>query len=165
MIFVCLGTAAVLLLCPVFALICFLTPWRGFRAGRVTHRHRHYATMHLSTFDRVGRLDRQQATRFHQSFLSTLKEMLHETDNPIFFTSHLLRPVHLRSMKTLLARETPDRRWRKRFVHISRVVRVGIQLQMLLQEWRWIIVPDTGVLVVIAPKRNSSCPKKSLQIK
>lgn len=154
MIIVCLGTATVLLLCPVFSLLCLLTPWRGFRSGRFIHRYRHYTTMHLSTFDRVGHLNRQQATRFHRSFLLTLDEILNRTDNPVFFTSHLLRPVHLRSMEALLARAVPERRWRKCSVHISRGVRVGIQLQMLLQEWRWITVPDTGVLVVIHRKGN-----------
>lgn len=163
MIFVCLGTAAILLLCPIFAVLCFLTPWRGFRTGWASHRHRRYATMHLSTFDRVGHLDRQQAMRFHKSFLSTLDEILYRTDSPVFFTSHLLRPVHLRNMELLLAHQASERRWRKCSVRISRGVRVGIQLQMLLQEWRWITVPDTGVLVVITQKRKYSCPKESHQ--
>lgn len=145
-----------LLFCPSMTLLSTLTPWRGFRLAHVRHRRQAYLTLHLSTYDRVGHLSRQRAARFHQSFLGTLTTALRSEQTPVYFTSHLLRPAHLRSMAILLATEAPERRWHCQPVSIPPAVRTGIRIQILLQEWRWITVPKTGVLVVIHPVRKQA---------
>jgi len=46
-------------------IVSAVTPWKGFRTALVRHRKKHYTTLHLSTFDRVGHLNLRRAARFH----------------------------------------------------------------------------------------------------
>lgn len=149
MFYVLIAAVALLLYCPVMTLVCILTPWQGFRSATMQRRNKRYNTLHLSTYDRVGYLNRHRSVRFHKSFLATLSKILKHENTPVYFTSHLLRPTHFRSMRGILASEAPLRRWRSCQVKIPKVIRIGIRVQILLQEWRWITVPETGVLVVI----------------
>lgn len=151
MFYVLITSVALLLYCPVMALICILTPWQGFRTATMQRRNKRYNTLHLSIYDRVGCLNRHRSIRFHKSFIATLSKILKHENTPVYFMSHLLRPTHFRSMREVLASQAPSRRWRSCQVKIPRVIRIGIRVQILLQEWRWITVPETGVLVVIRP--------------
>ncbi|AYY47061.1 hypothetical protein EGX89_00045 (plasmid) [Citrobacter freundii] len=65
-----------------------------------------------------------------------------------------MRPAHMKSMTVLMGKMDDTHRWRCATVSIPAVVRNGIRLQTLIQEWRWITVPETGVLVLIRPRRN-----------
>ncbi|EJF6007914.1 hypothetical protein M8X59_005280, partial [Salmonella enterica] len=87
--------ASVLLMGPVMYLLSCLAPRKGFIVSQVTHRKKHWLTLHLAPLDRVGRLDRRQAYCFHQRFLERLAEALHTDTLPVFFKSHLMRPVHM----------------------------------------------------------------------
>ncbi|ELE9461473.1 hypothetical protein RBV54_005235, partial [Salmonella enterica] len=69
--------ASVLLMGPVMYLLSCLAPRKGFIVSQVTHRKKHWLTLHLAPLDRVGRLDRRQAYCFHQRFLERLSEALH----------------------------------------------------------------------------------------
>lgn len=149
MIYILIVSLSFLLYCPVMTLFSAITPWQGFRLAKVRHRQRRYTTLHLAAFDQVGHLDKRRATRFHDSFISTLKNAIESRGMPVYFTSHLLRPAHMRSMKKLLTSEPPIYHWRCHPIRISRFVRKGIWFQMLLQEWRWVNVPETGYIVVI----------------
>lgn len=140
---------------PVTTLISILKPWQGFLVRKTRHRNRPYVTLHLSGYDRVGHLNRRRAARLHRDFLSSLRCALLQGNTPVYFTSHLMRPAHMKSMTALLASLPSSHPWRCRAVTLSRAVRTGIWLQMLLQEWRWITVPEKGVLVVIRPGRKS----------
>ncbi|WP_391488868.1 hypothetical protein [Leclercia tamurae] len=141
-----------LLYCPIMTFIGAITPWRGFRTSSVRHRKQRYTTLHLSVYDRVGYLSLRRAARFHRSFLSVLQLALQNKSTPVYFTSHLMRPAHMKSMTALLKPMADSHRWRCTPVTISSVVRNGIRLHILIQEWRWITVPETGVLVVIRPR-------------
>lgn len=150
-----LFTFSMATVCPVMTLISSLKPWQGFRLIRKRRRSRPYITLHLSGLDRVGHLNRRRAARLHQNFLSTLKSALLQGDATVYFTSHLMRPAHMKSMTTLLASLPSSHQWRCQTLSVSRAVRTGIRLQILVQEWRWIKVSEKGVLVVIRPGRNS----------
>ncbi|MBC2612917.1 MULTISPECIES: hypothetical protein [Enterobacteriaceae] len=145
-----------LLYCPVMTVVSAVTPWTGFRTASVRHRKKHYTTLHLSTFDRVGHLNLHRAARFHRSFLATLQLALQRDSAPVYFTSHLMRPAHMKSMTLLMGKMDDTHRWRWTTVSIPPTVRNGIRLQTLVQEWRWITVPETGVLVLIRPRRRTS---------
>ena len=145
-----------LLYCPVMTIVSAVTPWTGFRTASVSHRKKHYTTLHLSTFDRVGHLNLHRAARFHRSFLATLQLALQRDSAPVYFTSHLMRPAHMKSMTLLMGKMDDTHRWRWITVSIPPAVRNGIRLQTLVQEWRWITVPETGVLVLIRPRRRTS---------
>lgn len=145
------AVTALFLYCPAMFVISTVTPWKGFRIASVKHRGRRYKTLHLATLDRIGRMNRHQANKFHCGFINRLASALSDDSAPVYFTSHLLRPSHLRSMKMMLS-ATATYRWHCRSVTIPRGVRVGIRMQILLQEWRWITVPASGVLVVIRPR-------------
>lgn len=144
-----------LLYCPVMTVVSVVTPWKGFRAAPVRHRLQHYTTLHLSNFDRVGHLSPRRAARFHRSFLATLQLALQGNSTPVYFTSHLMRPAHMKSMTVLMGKMDDTHRWRCVTVPIPPGVRNGIRLQTLVQEWRWITVPETGVLVLIRPRRKA----------
>ena len=137
------------------AIVSAVTPWKGFRAASVRHRKHQYTTLHLSTFDRVGHLNLRRAARFHRSFLATLQLALQRNSTPVYFTSHLMRPAHLKSMTNLMGKMDDTHHWRCTTVSIPPAVRNGIRLQTLVQEWRWITVPETGVLVLIRPRRKA----------
>lgn len=147
------GIIALLLYCPAMVILSTLTPWQGFRISSITHRGRRYKTLHLATLDPIGTLNRDRANQFHRSFATQLGNALRDGSSPIVFTSHLLRPAHLRSMKIVLLTAARPPRWRCANVRMSRWVRTGIRIQVLIQEWRWITVPPTGVMVVIHPQR------------
>lgn len=142
------------LYCPIMAVFCALTPWQGFKTTTVRRRKKRYTTLHLSGRARIGHLSRRRATRLHRSFITTLQQALQKEATPVYFTSHLLRHTHLKSMTALLTSVEDTHRWRCVPVTVSRGVRTGIQLLTFMQEWRWIRVPDTGVLVVIRPARK-----------
>lgn len=126
---------------------------RGFYTVETTHKGKHWRTMHLTSYDPVGRLSRMQALHFHQCFLAALENALRGFREPLYFRSHLMRPVHLRSMENCLA-AFPERRWRKKRVRISRAEHWGIRLQTLFNEWRWITPQNRGYLIVIGPPRT-----------
>ena len=142
---------ALILFGPLMWFISAVTPWKGFCIATDTGR---YTTLHLSVYDRVGHLSPRRAARFHRSFLTTLLRAVETGKRPVFFTSHLMRPAHMKSMTALLQPMTDTHRWRRRAVTIPRYVRNGIRLQILIQEWRWITVPETGALVVIRPRKG-----------
>lgn len=144
-----------MLYCPFMAFLAVITPWKGFRTSSVRHRRRRYTTLHLSIYDRVGHLTPRRAARFHRSFLTTLQKALRKSDYPVYFTSHLMRPAHMKSLRTLMASMDDTHRWRCIPVTLSPGVRKGIRLQMRVQEWRRITVPETGVLVLIRPRRKA----------
>ncbi|EAQ9805011.1 hypothetical protein DAL45_13100 [Salmonella enterica subsp. enterica serovar Enteritidis] len=144
--------ASVLLMGPVMYLLSCLAPRKGFIVSQVTHRKKHWLTLHLAPFDRVGHLDRRQAYCFHQRFLERLAEALHTDTLPVFFKSHLMRPVHMRTMHNLLHTRFRNARCFCIRVPLPPAVRAGIRFQVLVQEWRWITVPETGILVVIYPE-------------
>ncbi|HEY4436081.1 MAG TPA: hypothetical protein VGN40_07945 [Lelliottia sp.] len=143
-----------LLYCPIMTIVSAVTPWRGFRTASVRHRKTYYTTLHLSVYDRVGHLSLRRAARFHRSFLATLQLALQRNSDPVYFTSHLMRPAHMKSLAVLMSKMSETHRWRCSTVTIPSVVRNGIRLQILVQEWRWITVPETGVLVLIRPRRK-----------
>ncbi|MGJ3289493.1 hypothetical protein [Klebsiella sp. PL-2018] len=149
---------SLVLLGPVMFVICLLTPWRGFRLATARRHRRRYITLHLSSFDRVGHLDRVRARLFHDSFLAAMEKALAHRERPVFFVSHLLRPSHRRSLRDMMSSRYPERRWRCRQIPLRRSVRYAIRIQMLLQEWRWITVPDTAWLVVVRPESPSATP-------
>ena len=147
---------ALLLYCPMMTFISAITPWKGFRISTARRRNGRYTTLHLSIYDRVGHLSRRRAARFHHSFINTLQQALQQGDGPVFFTSHLMRPAHMKSMTALLTPLAGTHRWRCVPVTVPRAVRTGIRLQVLLQEWRWMTVPATGALVVIRPYKTDA---------
>lgn len=142
------------LYCPIMAIVCALTPWKGFKTATSRRRRQRYTTLHLSARARIGHLSRRRATRLHRSFLTTLHRALQNDTTPVYFTSHLMRPAHRKSMTALLTSLKGTHRWRCIPVPVSRRVRTGITLLTFMQEWRRINVPDTGVLVVIRPVRK-----------
>ncbi|HGB0710384.1 TPA: hypothetical protein ACIT4J_003767 [Salmonella enterica subsp. enterica serovar Typhimurium] len=143
---------SVLLMGPVMYLLSCITPRKGFIVAQVTHRKKHWLTLHLAPLDRVGHLDRRQACCFHQRFLLRLAEALHTDTLPVFFKSHLIRPVHMRTMNNLLHTRFRNARCFCIRVPVHPVARAGIRFQVLVQEWRWITVPETAILVVIYPE-------------
>ncbi|QXB24125.1 hypothetical protein [Lelliottia amnigena] len=145
---------ALILFGPLMWFISAVTPWKGFCIATVRRHTGRYTTLHLSVYDRVGHLSPRRAARFHRSFLTTLLRAVETGKRPVFFTSHLMRPAHMKSMTALLQPMTDTHRWRRRAVTIPRYVRNGIRLQILIQEWRWITVPETGALVVIRPRKG-----------
>lgn len=149
--YLCVGVITLFLYCPAMFILSAITPWKGFRITSVKHRGQRYKTLHLATLDRIGKLGRHQANKFHRSFITQLRKAIREDSVPVYFTSHLLRPAHVRSMKMTLS-AVSTHRWHCRRVRIAPGIRIGIRIQILVQEWRWITVPSTGVLVVIKPR-------------
>lgn len=139
----------------VWMLMFAATPWRGFKTGTKPHRMQRYTTLHLSGYDRVGHLNLRQAARFHQSFLTVLQQALQTRSSPLYFRSHLMRPAHRKSLTKLMASMAGTHRWRSTPVTLSAFERHGIRVQIFLSEWRWITVPETGVLVLIRPRRKA----------
>lgn len=148
MLFIVLLVVSLALYCPVFSLIAWLTPWKGFAVFSVKHRHKPYWAIHLALLDRVGRLEPRQVRRFHQGFVRALHEALSRPIRPIFFRSHLMRPAQVKLACQVLS-QTAGWHYRTVGVTLPRWERWLMTIQMLLQEWRWVQVPPNGVMVVV----------------
>ncbi|EBY2753636.1 hypothetical protein DVF53_23935 [Salmonella enterica subsp. enterica serovar Kottbus] len=138
------------LYCPCFTLIAWVTPWKGFAVFSVTHRHRQYRAVHLALLDRVGTVNRRRVRHYHHAFVQALETaLLARPVRPVFFRSHLMRPAQVALACQVLSHRTG---YRCRIVPVTlpRWERIAMVAQMLLQEWRVIPLPsDQAVMVVI----------------
>lgn len=141
--------------CPVFTLLAWVTPWKGFAVFNVKHRRRQYRAVHLALLDRVGNINRRRTLRYHRAFVCALECALSMSPSrPVFFRSHLMRPAQVKlAYRSLSGRS--DYRYRLVSVKLPQWERVAMVVQMLLQEWRLIPFPSgQAVMVVIRPVRH-----------
>ncbi len=137
---------AIAVYCPVHRMICLFT-LRGFRVFGMRRRGKSYWFIHLATFSRVGTLNKSKLDYFNSTFVSALESAVQRGDRRIVFRSHLVRPGAIRLAAGTLTRH--HCRYRVVPVEISRTERIGISLQMLLQEWRRVTVSKQGMMFVI----------------
>lgn len=116
------------------------------------HRGQRWRVIHLAVRERVGRMTRRRVRFYHDAFLRGLGEAL-QSGEPVLFRSHLMRPVQVRLACQALV--YTRRRYRIVTVNISQYERRLMTLQMLLQEWRFIRIPEQGVMVVVSPQQNN----------
>lgn len=152
MIFFMFLVPALILYCPCFTLQSVIGRQKGFEVFTLRHRGRRWRVIHLAVRERVGRMTRCRVRFYHDTFLRALGEAL-QSGEPVLFRSHLMRPAQVR----LACRPLMDtgRRYRVVVVNIPRYERQMMALQMLLQEWRFIRVPEQGVMVVVSPQQNN----------
>lgn len=152
MIFFLFLILALILYCPCFTLQSVIGCQKGFEVFTLRHRGRCWRVIHLAVRERVGRMTRRRVRFYHDTFLRALGEAL-RSGEPVLFRSHLMRPAQVR----LACRPLMDtgRRYHVTRVNIPPYERRLMTLQMLLQEWRFIRVPEQGVMVVVSPQQNN----------
>ncbi|EAO6531852.1 hypothetical protein MU985_005289 [Salmonella enterica] len=148
MIFVLFLLLALLLYCPCYTLQSVIGRQKGFSVFTFRHRGRRWRVIHLSVRERVGRMNRRRVRFYHQAFVRALNEAL-QTGEPVVFRSHLMRPAQIRLACQILV--PTCRRHHIVTVNIPLYERRLMTLLILLQEWRFIRVPEQGVIVVIGP--------------
>ncbi len=104
--------------------------------------------IHLALFSKVGRLSKAQTRRFNAEFVSVLEKALGQHDCAVVLRSHLFRKPQIALAEGCLSKY--DRKYRVVRVELSRFERVGIMLQMLMQEWRLVSVPNKGIMIVVS---------------
>ncbi len=135
------------LYCPIYSTLCLLVPFRGFSCSPLQHRGKRYAVIHLALFSRIGQLNKKKLQRFNMVFVLLLQRALQKENQSVIFRSHLMRTSQVRLAEKILAKY--GRRYRVSIVTLSRTERIGITCQMLLQEWRLVVVPRDGVMIVV----------------
>ncbi|EHF6859513.1 hypothetical protein J1L44_004506 [Salmonella enterica subsp. enterica serovar Panama] len=153
MIFVLFLLLALLLYCPCFTLLASFGRQKGFDVFTLRHRGRRWRVVHLAVRERVGRMTRCRVRFYHHAFVRALNEAL-QSGEPVVFRSHLMRPAQVRLACQILV--PVRRRHHIVTVAIPYYERRLMMLLMLLQEWRFIRVPERGVMVVVSPDRNSA---------
>lgn len=152
MIFILFLLLALVLYCPCYTLQSVIGRQKGFSVFTLRHRGHRWRVIHLAVRERVGRMNRHRVKFYHHAFLRALNEAL-QTGEPVVFRSHLMRPAQVRlACQTLVATR---RRHRIAVVNIPLYERRLMTLLLMLQEWRFIRVPERGVMVVVSPERNS----------
>ncbi|EAA8668224.1 hypothetical protein [Salmonella enterica] len=149
MIFVLFLLLALLLYCPCFTLLASFGRQKGFDVFTLRHRGRRWRVVHLAVRERVGRMTRCRVRFYHHAFVRALNEAL-QTGEPVVFRSHLMRPAQISLACQTLA--PTRRRHHIVTVAIPSYERRLMTLLILLQEWRFIRVPEQGVMVVIGPE-------------
>ncbi|EFS2651748.1 hypothetical protein HX362_004670 [Salmonella enterica] len=151
MIFLLFLVLALLFWCPCFTLQSVIGRQKGFDVFTFRHRGRRWRVIHLAVRERVGRMNRSRVRFYHAAFLRALGEAL-QSEGPIFFRSHLMRPAQVAlACQSLMY---TGRRYRIVVVAIPRYERWLMTLLMLLQEWRFVRVPEQGVMVVVTQQQN-----------
>ncbi|HFW3088910.1 TPA: hypothetical protein ACIBE3_002455 [Salmonella enterica subsp. enterica serovar Reading] len=151
MIFFLFLVLALLLYCPCFTLLSVAGRQKGFTVFTLHHRGRCWRVIHLAVRERVGRMNRYRVRFYHDAFLRALSEVL-QSGKPVLFRSHLLRPAQVRLACQVL--QYTGRRYRIVTVEISSYERRLMTLLMLLQEWRFVRMPERGVMVVVSQKKS-----------
>lgn len=153
MIFFLFLILALLLYCPCFTLQSVFGRKQGFDLFTLRHRGRRWRVIHLAVRERVGRMTRRRVRFYHDAFLRALGEVL-QSGEPVLFRSHLMRPAQVAlACQTLIS---CDRRYHVARVSIPPYERRLMTLQMLLQEWRFIRIPEQGVMVVVSPQQKNT---------
>ncbi|EBW6364045.1 hypothetical protein DPU24_25280 [Salmonella enterica subsp. enterica serovar Oranienburg] len=147
MIFFLFLVLALLLYCPCFTLLSVSGRPKGFSVFTLLHRSRRWRVIHLAIRERVGRMNRRRVRFYHDAFLRALSEAL-QSGEPVLFRSHLMRPAQVRLACQALMHT--DRRYRIATVRMSGYERRLMTLLMLLQEWRFVRMPERGVMVVVS---------------
>ncbi|HFG4856298.1 TPA: hypothetical protein ACJGSF_003775 [Salmonella enterica subsp. enterica serovar Muenchen] len=96
-------------------------------------------------------MNRRRVRFYHQAFVRALNEAL-QTEEPVVFRSHLMRPAQIRLACQILV--PTRRRYHIVTVVIPSYERRLMMLLILLQEWRLIRVPSQGVMVVVSSERR-----------
>ncbi len=152
MIFFLFLVLALILYCPCFMLQSVIGRQKGFDVFTFRHRGRRWRVIHLAVRERVGRMTRCRVRFYHDAFLRALGEAL-RTGEPVLFRSHLMRSAQVAlACQTLIS---CDRRYHVTRVNIPPYERRLMALQILLQEWRFVRVPEQGVMVVVSPQQNN----------
>lgn len=152
MIFFLFLILALLLYCPCFTLQSVFGRKQGFEVFTLRHRGRRWRVIHLAVRERVGRMTRRRVRFYHNAFLRALGEAL-QSGEPVLFRSHLMRPAQVAlACRTLIS---CGRRYHVARVNIPPYERRLMTLLMLLQEWRFVRVPEQGVMVVVSPQQNN----------
>lgn len=136
-----------ILYCPIYSIICLFYPFKGFTNSSMKHRSKRYAVVHLALFSRIGHLNKNQLKKFNTAFICTLELALQKKKLPIIFRSHLMRAAQVQLAKQVL--DKYGCYYRVSPVLLSKVERVGIMCQILLQEWRFVRVPRKGMMVLV----------------
>lgn len=152
MIFFMFLVPALILYCPCFTLQSVFGRKKGFEVFTLRHRGGRWRVIHLAVRERVGRMTRCRVRFYHDAFLRALGEAL-RSGEPVLFRSHLMRPAQVAlACQPLIS---CDRRYHVTRVNIPPHERRLMTMQMLLQEWRFIRVPEQGVMVVVSPQQNN----------
>lgn len=152
MIFFLFLILALILYCPCFMLQSVFVRKKGFEVFTFRHRGRRWRVIHLAVRERVGRMTCRRVRLYHDAFLRALGEAL-QSGEPVLFRSHLMRPAQIRLACQILT--SSCRRHHIVTVVIPSYERRVMTLLMLLQEWRFIRVPEQGVMVVVSPQQNN----------
>lgn len=152
MIFFLFLVLALILYCPCFTLLSVSGRQKGFTVFTLRHRGRRWRVIHLAVRERVGRMTRRRVRFYHDAFFRALGEAL-QSGEPVLFRSHLMRPAQVALARQVLM--YTGRRYRIVAVDIPPYERRLMTLLMLLQEWRFIRVPEQGVMVVVSPQKNT----------
>ncbi|WP_186381444.1 hypothetical protein [Yersinia mollaretii] len=107
--------------------------------------------LHLNPWVSTGQLSVREITEFWFSLIITLKSSLAQSPQPIIMSSHLLSSKRIARLR----RQFPAEYYR--FHSINRVVgrteHIGLQLEILIKEWRW-FTPSTQASIVVIRRRQ-----------
>ncbi|AXY34659.1 hypothetical protein [Yersinia pseudotuberculosis] len=131
-----------LLLKPLSCLI-----WRFRKPVFVLKKKSGCIWLHLNPWVSTGQLGVREITEFWFSLIATLKSSLAQSPQPIIMSSHLLSSKRIARLR----RQFPAEYYR--FHSINRSVghteHIGLQLEILIKEWRWFTPSTQGGIVVI----------------
>ncbi|CAL13479.1 putative membrane protein [Yersinia enterocolitica subsp. enterocolitica 8081] len=115
--------------------------------------------LHLNPWVSTRQLGVREISQFWFSLITTLKSSLAQSSQPIIMSSHLLGSKRIAKLR----RHFPVKRYRFHFIKrpIGRAEHIGLQLEILIKEWRWFTPSTQGGIVVICRRKNDVLGERS----
>ncbi|HDL7749467.1 TPA: hypothetical protein PXP51_001820 [Yersinia enterocolitica] len=115
--------------------------------------------LHLNPWVSTHQLGVREISQFWFSLITTLKSSLAQSSQPIIMSSHLLGSKRIAKLR----RHFPVKRYRFHFIKrpIGRAEHIGLQLEILIKEWRRFTPSAQGGIVVICRRKNDVLGERS----
>ncbi|CNL80630.1 hypothetical protein [Yersinia aldovae] len=103
--------------------------------------------LHLNPWVSTGQFGIREISQFWFSLIATLKSSLAQSPQPIILSSHLLGSRRIARLRG----QFPAEHYRFHAINraVGRVESAGLQLEILIKEWRWFTPSAQGGIVVI----------------
>lgn len=108
--------------------------------------------LHLNPWVSTGQLGVREISQFWFSLITILKSSLAQSSQPIIMSSHLLGSKRIAKLR----QHFPAKSYRFYIIKrpIGRAEHIGLQLEILIKEWRWFTPSAQGGVVVICRRKN-----------
>ncbi|MFA3781385.1 MULTISPECIES: hypothetical protein [Yersinia] len=108
--------------------------------------------LHLNPWACTGQPGIREITQFWLALITTLKSSVAHSSQSIIMSSHLLSSKRIARLR----RQFPAEYYRFHSIKrpIGRMESIGLQLEILIKEWRWFTPVTQGAVVVIRRRKS-----------